>query len=161
MSAVVRSTKKTSIQNSSHSNAPHTEEELSEAQIRAMPESEYMGPLQLNFFRQRLLEMREEVFVRQSAILAQLNEHETAADPADQATAEEGYTLALRLRERESMLLRKIDESLVRIRSRDYGYCEKTGEPIGIPRLLARPTASVCIQVKDQDEKAEIHYRSR
>jgi len=161
MSAVVRSAKKTSIEKSARSNAPQTAGELSEAQIRAMPEAEYMNPLQLDFFRQRLLEMREEVFARQNAILAQLNEHEPAADPADQATAEEEYTLALRLRERESTLLRKIDESLVRIRSKDYGYCEKTGEPIGIPRLLARPTASVCIQVKDQDEKAEIHYRSR
>jgi DnaK suppressor protein len=126
-----------------------------------MPDSEYMSPPQLDFFRSRLLEIRDEVVGRQAAILEQLNQRETPADPADRATAEEEYALALRLRERESTLVRKIDESLARIRSKEYGYCEKTGEPIGIPRLLARPTASVCIQVKDHDEKAEVHFRSR
>jgi len=126
-----------------------------------MPDSEYMSQPQLDFFRKRLLEMREEVLSRQAAILEQLNSHETAADPADRATAEEEYSLALRLRERESMLVRKIDESLARIRNKDYGYCEKTGEPIGIPRLLARPTATVCVHVKDQDEKLELHFKSR
>ena len=141
--------------------APVAAEELSEARLRAMPESDYMSQPQLRFFQQRLLEMRAEVVTRQSAILEQLNEHETPADPADRATAEEEYTLALRLRERESILLRKIDESLARIRSKEYGYCEKTGEPIGIPRLLARPTATVCVQVKDHDEKTELHFRSR
>jgi DnaK suppressor protein len=126
-----------------------------------MPESEYMSESQLDFFRQRLLVMRDEVLARQVATLEYLNERETPADPADRATAEEEYTLALRLRERESMLLRKIDESLARIRNKDYGYCEKTGEPIGIPRLLARPTATVCVQVKDQDEKIEQHFVAR
>ena len=126
-----------------------------------MPESEYMNSDQLDFFRNRLLAMREEVLSREAAILDQLNQHERPADPADQATAEEEHALALRLRERESMLLRKIDESLLRIRNKDYGYCEKTGEPIGIPRLLARPTATVCVQVKDHDEKVELHFKSR
>jgi DnaK suppressor protein len=143
------------------SNLSSAETELSEAQIRTMPESDYMNQPQLDFFRARLLEMREEALSRQAATLEQLNEHETAADPADRATAEEEYSLVLRLRERESMLVRKIDESLARIRSKAYGYCEKTGEPIGIPRLLARPTASVCVQVKDHDERAEAHFRSR
>jgi DnaK suppressor protein len=59
------------------------------------------------------------------------------------------------------MLLKKIDDSLRRIRDREYGYCEKTGEPIGIPRLLARPTATVCVDVKGQDEKVETHFRDR
>ena len=135
--------------------------QLSEAEIRAMPESAYMSEPQLDFFRRRLLEMRDEVVARQSAILEQLNEHERPADPADQATAEEEYSLALRLRERESMLLRKIDESLARIRNKEYGYCEKTGEPISIPRLLVRPTAAVCVQVKDHDERLEVHFKSR
>ncbi|MDE0854878.1 MAG: RNA polymerase-binding protein DksA [Nevskia sp.] len=126
-----------------------------------MPESEYMCPPQLELFRARLLEMREEALSRQETTLEQLSAHETPADPADRATAEEEYSLALRLRERESILVRKIDESLARIRSKEYGYCQKTGEPIGIPRLLARPTASVCIQVKDHDERAEAHFRSR
>lgn len=161
MSVVSRSSKKVSIRNVAETQAPGEEGTLTEPQIRAMPDSSYMNASQLEFFRRRLLEMRGEVLVRQESILEQLISHETAADPADQATAVEEYTLALRLRERESMLVRKIDESLARIRSKEYGYCEKTGEPIGILRLLARPTASVCIQVKDHNEKAEVHFRSR
>ena len=83
------------------------------------------------------------------------------ADPADRATAEEEHWLDLRLRERESLLLRKIDEALKRIVDREYGYCEKTGDPIGIPRLLARPTATVCVDIKGQDERVEAQYRDR
>ena len=134
---------------------------LTEAALRAMPDSEYMNGAQLDFFRVRLLEMREEVLSRQSTVMEQIQEHEVFADPADRATAEEEHVLALRLRERESILLRKIDDSLRRIKSKDYGYCTQTGDPIGIPRLLARPTASVCIHVKDRDEKVETHFRSQ
>ncbi len=126
-----------------------------------MPESAYMNDAQLEFFRLRLLRMREEVLARQTEVMAQLHEHEVYADPADRATAEEEHALALRLRERESILLRKIDDSMRRIKSKEFGYCVKTGEPIGIPRLLARPTASVCIHVKDRDEKVETHFRSQ
>lgn len=132
-----------------------------EEQIRAMPESDYMNDAQLEFFRHRLMEMRDEILQRQSDVRQQLHEHEQFADPADRATAEEEHWLDLRLRERESYLLRKIDESLRRIRDKDYGYCVKTGEPIGIPRLLARPTATVCVDVKGQDEKVETHFRDR
>lgn len=126
-----------------------------------MPESEYMNDAQLEFFRNRLLKMREEVLAREMDVKERLHQREIFADPADRATAEEEHWLDLRLRERESMLLRKIDEALRRIRDREYGYCEKTGEPIGIPRLLARPTATVCVDVKDQDERVETHFRDR
>jgi DnaK suppressor protein len=134
---------------------------LTEAQLRAMPESDYMNDAQLEFFRGRLMEMRDEILQRQSDVRQQLHEHELFADPADRATAEEEHALALRLRERESVLLAKIEQSLRRIHDREYGYCVKTGDAIGIPRLLARPTATVCVQVKDYDEKVETHYRSR
>lgn len=120
-----------------------------------------MNDLQLEFFRQKLLKMREEVLAREVDVKERLHQREVFADPADRATAEEEHWLDLRLRERESMLLRKIDDALRRIREREYGYCEKTGEPIGIPRLLARPTASVCVDVKDQYEKVETHFRDR
>lgn len=135
--------------------------ELTEDDIRAMPDSEYMNDAQLEFFRQRLLKMREEVLAREVDVKERLHQREVFADPADRATAEEEHWLDLRLRERESMLLRKIDEALRRIRDREYGYCVKTGEPIGIPRLLARPTATVCVDVKDQDERVETHFRDR
>jgi DnaK suppressor protein len=126
-----------------------------------MPESDYMNEVQLEYFRQRLLKMRQEVLAREMDVKERLHQREVFADPADRATAEEEHWLDLRLRERESMLLHKIDESLRRIRDREYGYCEKTGESIGILRLLARPTATVCVDIKGQDEKVETHFRDR
>jgi DnaK suppressor protein len=130
---------------------------LSEADIRNMPPSDYMNDAQLDFFRRRLIGMREEMLSREAGAKERLHQNENHADPADRATAEEEHFLDLRLREREALLLRKIDESLRLIHSRDYGYCAKTGEPIGIPRLLVRPTATVCIDVKDRDEKLASH----
>ena len=134
---------------------------LTDDDIRDMPDAEYMNDVQIEFFRQRLLKMREEVLARELDVKERLHQREIFADPADRATAEEEHWLDLRLRERESMLLRKIDESMRRIRDKEYGYCTKTGEPIGIPRLLARPTASVCVDIKGQDEKVETHFRDR
>lgn len=134
---------------------------LSEAQIRRMSDKEYMNDAQLDFFRHRLLQMREEVLGREIDVKERLHQREVFADPADRATAEEEHWLDLRLRERESLLLRKIDEALRRIAEKEFGYCEKTGDPIGIPRLLARPTATVCVDVKGQDERVEAQFRDR
>lgn len=134
---------------------------MSEADVRRMPESAYMNDTQLEFFRQRLLQMRTEVVDREVDVKERLHQRETFADPADRATAEEEHWLDLRLRERESLLLRKIDDALRRIRDREYGFCEVTGEPIGIPRLLARPTATVCVDVKGQNEQIESQFRDR
>ena len=133
----------------------------SEREIRRMPESAYMNEIQLDFFRTRLLQQRAEVLARQAEVKDRLNQQESFADPADRATAEEEHWLDLRLRERESFLLRKIDESMRRMKDGDYGYCKVTGEPIGIPRLLARPTAEVCVDVKGQSEHIEAQYRDR
>jgi DnaK suppressor protein len=140
---------------------PRAVEVLTEAQIRKMSDDEYMNEAQLAYFRKLLLQMREEVLAREVDVKERLNNRETFADPADRATAEEEHWLDLRLRERESLLLRKIDEALRRIVDREYGYCEETGEPIGIPRLLARPTATVCVDVKGQNEQIEAQYRDR
>lgn len=134
---------------------------LTEEQIRKMSEKDYMNERQLEFFRQRLLQIREEVLAREMDVKARLNNRETFADPADRASAEEEHWLDLRLRERESLLLRKVDEALQRIAEKEYGYCEETGEPIGIPRLLARPTATVCVDVKGHNEQIEAQYRDR
>lgn len=120
-----------------------------------------MNEQQLAFFRDKLLQMRAEVLAREVDVKERLHQREVFADPADRASAEEEHWLDLRLRERESMLLRKIDGALRRIRDKEYGYCEKTGEPIGIPRLLARPTATVCVDIKGQTEKVETHFRDR
>lgn len=132
-----------------------------EAQLRRAPDRQYMDDGQLAFFQQRLLQMRGEVLARELDVKERLHQREVFADPADRASAEEEHWLDLRLRERESLLLRKIDDALRRIRDKEYGYCEKTGEPIGIARLLARPTATVCVDVKGQTERAESQYRDR
>ncbi len=134
---------------------------LTEEILREMNDDEYMNEAQLDFFRRRLIQMRQEVLQRELDVKERLHEREVFADPADRATAEEEHWLDLRLRERESLLLRKVDDALRRIEAREFGYCEKTGDPIGIPRLLARPTATVCVDVKGQDERVEAQYRDR
>lgn len=134
---------------------------LTEELLRSAPEADYMSEAQLQFFQDRLLQMRSEVLAREVDVKERLHQREVFADPADRASAEEEHWLDLRLRERESLLLKKIDESLRRIRDKEYGYCEKTGEPIGIARLLARPTATVCVDIKGQNERAESQYRDR
>ena len=134
---------------------------LTEDQVRRAPDSAYMNDNQLAFFQERLLQMRSEVLARELDVKERLHQREVFADPADRASAEEEHWLDLRLRERESLLLKKIDDALRRIRDKEYGYCEKTGEAIGIARLLARPTATVCVDIKGQDERAESQYRDR
>lgn len=135
--------------------------QLSEDDVREMSEDEYMNDAQMLFFRTRLIQMREEVLQRELEVKERLHEREVFADPADRATAEEEHWLDLRLRERESLLLKKIDDALRRLDGKEYGYCEKTGDPIGIPRLLARPTATVCVDIKGQDERFEAQFRDR
>lgn len=131
---------------------------LTPEQLRRAPQRDYMNEAQLEFFRQRLLAMRAEVIDREEATMEALGSTDTAADPADRATTEEERWLDLRLRERESMLLRKIDDALRRIDSGEYGYCLESGEPIGIERLLARPTAEYSIDAKNHSERLENRY---
>jgi len=133
--------------------------ELSDADIRAMPEADYMNAAQLAFFRQRLMAERDELEAHLQEVKAAIASHERDADEADQASFEEELHLALRQAERESRLIQNIDAALKRIDSNDYGYCEETGEPIGIPRLLFRPTARLCIEAKEREERKEHHFR--
>jgi DnaK suppressor protein len=79
-------------------------------------------------------------------------------DPADRATIEEEHALELRTRDRERKLLKKIHQSLARIDSGDYGWCEETGDPIGIPRLLARPTATLSLEAQQRRELRQKLY---
>lgn len=131
---------------------------LTEARLLKMPARDYMSETQLDFFRQRLLDMRTEAEERLQASRERLLRHETAADETDRASLEEERWLELRLRERESVLINKVNQALRRIARHEYGYCEVTGEPIGLPRLLARPTATVCVDVKRDDEQRENHF---
>lgn len=135
--------------------------EITEAQLLRMAKKDYMNEVQRAFFRRHLLKLREEVLARELEVKERLNHRESFADPADRAAAEEEHWLDLRLRERESILRRKIDSALVLISKEEYGYCEETGEEIGLNRLLARPTATVCVDVKDHDEQIEAQYRDR
>ena len=79
-------------------------------------------------------------------------------DPADRATIEEEHALELRTRDRERKLLKKIKQSIDRIESGDYGWCEETGDPIGIPRLLARPTATLSLEAQQRRELRQKLY---
>ncbi|RJS95139.1 TraR/DksA C4-type zinc finger protein [Salinisphaera sp. Q1T1-3] len=128
---------------------------MTEDEIRAMPHSEYMNEAQQRFFRALLLSLRGEVLERERDIRERLNDSGTIADPGDRALIEESRWLDLRLRDREAKLREKIDASLRDIRRGDYGWCEISGEPIGIARLLARPTATTCADVKTDAETRE------
>ena len=131
---------------------------LSEAEILAMPEDDYMNPVQLEFFRIRLTRMRDELLENAASTGANLRENELVADPADRATVEEEHALELRVRDRERKLLKKIDEALTRIAQGEYGWCEETGDPIGIGRLLARPTATLSIDAQERRERTQKLY---
>ena len=131
---------------------------LSEAELMRAPASQYMNAEQLAFFRERLLETQRELLEKANLTSEHLREHELEADPTDQATIEEEYALELRARDRERKLLKKIDEALRRIEEGSYGYCEETGEAIGIPRLLARPTATLTIEAQARRELKQKLY---
>ncbi len=128
---------------------------LDEASLLAMPEADYMNAAQLAFFRARLLAMRAEL--ERNARTTEEHLHGTIAlpDPNDRATVEEEQALELRVRDRERKLRKKIDEALARIEDGSYGFCEETGEPIGLPRLLARPTASLSIEAQELRERRQ------
>jgi DnaK suppressor protein len=128
---------------------------LTEAKLLAMPESDYMNAEQLAFFRERLTRMREELQQKVDETVEHMREQETVADPADRATVEEEHALELRTRDRERKLLKKIDQAIVRISDESYGYCEETGEPIGLARLLARPTATLSVEAQTRRERMQ------
>ena len=132
-----------------------TPSDHSHEELLGMEAADYMNDRQLAFFRQRLLELKAEIAANQSETAEHLKETEIAADPADRATREEEQTIELRARERERKLLRKIDQALERIADRRYGYCDETGEPIGLARLIARPTATLSVEAQERRERRE------
>jgi DnaK suppressor protein len=124
----------------------------SEDDIRRAPPDDYMSSPQLAFFRALLLRERDTLLESAHRTTLHLQEFESTPDPSDRASLEEDHTLELRVRDRERKLLHKIDEALVRIDNGSYGWCEDTGEPIGIPRLLARPTATLSVEAQEIHE---------
>lgn len=128
-------------------------DQLTDQDIQAMPDSEYMGELQLAFFRRKLQQLKADMLANAGETTEHLREDTVVVpDPADRATIEEEHALELRTRDRERKLLKKIEQAIARIDSGDYGYCEETGEPIGVARLMARPTASLSLEAQQRRE---------
>ena len=127
--------------------------ELTEAELLAMPDSEYMNDKQREFFRLRLQAQKDDLLSNAGETTEHLREDTSIVpDPADRATIEEEHALELRTRDRERKLLKKIAQSLARLDSGEYGYCDETGEPIGLARLLARPTATLSLEAQQRRE---------
>ncbi|MDP9043512.1 MAG: RNA polymerase-binding protein DksA [Pseudomonadota bacterium] len=127
--------------------------DLTEPELLAMPESEYMNDKQLEFFRIKLQSLKDDLLSNAGETTEHLREDTSVVpDPADRATIEEEHALELRTRDRERKLLKKISQSLQRIDAGDYGFCDETGEPIGLGRLIARPTATLSLEAQQRRE---------
>ncbi len=133
---------------------------MTEQELLAQPATDYMNEGQQAFFRKLLLAQRYDLQARIEAEFIVLREHEPSSDPADVGSAEEQRQWQLRLLEREKKLLDKIDEALEHLARGEYGWCRETGEPIGLKRLLLRPTATLCIEAKEREELRERHQRA-
>jgi DnaK suppressor protein len=143
---------------STKTSAGKSKKPLTEADLRSMPEDQYMNPAQLEFFRLTLRRMEDELLANADETTEHLRETVIVPDPADRATIEEEHALELRTRDRERKLLKKIQQSITRIESGEYGWCEETGEAIGIPRLLARPTATLSLEAQQRRELRQKLY---
>ena len=125
---------------------------LTEDQILKMSDADYMNEAQLAFFKARLQQLEKDLLKNAGETTEHLRETVLVPDPADRATIEEEHALELRTRDRERKLLKKVQQSIASIDSGEYGWCEETGEPIGVPRLLARPTATLSLEAQQRRE---------
>lgn len=118
---------------------------------------EFMNPVMKEFFRQKLIEWREDLLKGSSATIEGTLQGTELQKPdlADRASAETDHALELRTRDRERKLVKKINKALQRIEDDDYGYCEETGDPISIPRLIARPVATLSLEAQERHERKE------
>lgn len=146
-------TKNTKTTAASKQAAPLTEEE-----ILKMDEKDYMNEAQLAFFKARLQQLEKDLRKNADETTEHLRETVLVPDPADRATIEEEHALELRTRDRERKLLKKVQQSLALIESGEYGWCEETGEPIGVARLLARPTANLSLEAQQRRELKQKLY---
>ena len=130
-----------------------TGRELTDAEVLAMPESEYMSVKQLEFFKFKLQTLKDDLLSNAGQTTEHLREDTSIVpDPADRATIEEEHALELRTRDRERKLLKKISQSMSRLESGEYGFCDETGENIGLGRLIARPTATLSLEAQQRRE---------
>jgi DnaK suppressor protein len=127
---------------------------------RPSEDEEFMNERQLEYFKQKLLNWKEDILRESRETLAHLqSETENHPDIADRATSETDRALELRTRDRQRKLISKIDEALRRIEDGSYGYCEDTGEPIGVARLEARPIATLSLEAQERHERRERVHR--
>ena len=138
---------------------PNTTKLLSEKALLAMPSSSYMNAAQMRFFRDLLNRQRQDLLDNATMTIDHLRDGEAEADPNDRATIEEENSLELRIRDRERKMLPRVEAALKRIDDGRYGFCEETGEPIGLRRLLARPTTAYSIEAQERHERRERVYR--
>lgn len=131
---------------------------LTAEEILKMPEDDYMNAQQLEFFRRRLTDLEKELRANADQTTVNLRETTVVPDPADRATIEEEHALELRTRDRERKLLKKVQAAIKRIDDADYGYCEETGDPIGVARLMARPTATLSLEAQQRRELKQKMY---
>ncbi|MBR7059115.1 MAG: RNA polymerase-binding protein DksA [Neisseriaceae bacterium] len=122
------------------------------------PEEDYMNAAHLLFFKQKLLKLQDDIINKATGTAEYMQDQETTPDPADRATLEEEYSLELRTRDRERKLLSKVQASLRQIEEGTYGYCKDTGEPIGLKRLLIRPTATLSIEAQERREQMKKQF---
>lgn len=132
---------------------------LTEEQLRAMPDEDYMNDEQLEFFKNLLITMKADIREQITSARDDLQKIEYEADELDKASQEEERRLQLRFLDRQTKLLPKLDEAIKRIDDDEFGFCKVTGDPIGVPRLLARPTATLCAEEKIRQEQQERNYR--
>lgn len=124
------------------------------------PDEDYMNPSQLEYFRAKLEHWKMELLRDSSETITHLkNDTTNEPDLTDRASTETDRAIELRKRDRERKLINKIDEALQRIADNSYGYCEETGEPIGLARLEARPNTTLSIEAQERHERDERIYR--
>lgn len=131
---------------------------LTAEEILKMPDDDYMNAQQLEFFRRRLTDLEKELRANADQTTVNLRETTVVPDPADRATIEEEHALELRTRDRERKLLKKVQAAIKRIDDGDYGYCEETGDPIGVARLMARPSATLSLEAQQRRELKQKMY---
>ncbi len=119
----------------------------------------FMNPKQLEYFKTKLINWRDQILRECSDTITDLQDNQSEADIIDAAAKEADYKLTLRARNRDFILLRKIEEALLRIDNGTYGYCEETGEPISLKRLDARPIATLGIEAQERHEREERTHR--
>lgn len=120
---------------------------------------EYMNEMQLEYFRQKLLLWKKELLAQSSDTLEELRQGGlNQPDDVDRASLETDKSLDLRTKDRARKLIIKIDQALSRIEDGEYGYCQETGEEIGVERLMARPIATLCIEAQERHERLEKTY---